>query len=155
MNKGLRLDIIEAWYLWLSLHHCGIVERPYMDDGTFLPVQRNSKWWFSYNRLSFIPTRFDFVPAVNLGYGTLSARSRRIYDDLCARGQFCDCTPGTTCEHCGEPNKHLTHKDYELLCHKCHKLNKCDVCRKKKARLKLEAGGSRFLCGPCSKRISE
>ena len=80
MNKELRFDIVEAYYVWLCSHHCGIVSGRDHPD-----------WWQSYNRLSMMPTKLDFKPAHNLKYETLSEQGREIHDGLCRRGGFCDC----------------------------------------------------------------
>jgi hypothetical protein len=80
MNHELRFDIVEAWYVWLCSHHCGIVSGRGHPD-----------WWMSYNRLSFIPTQFHFKPASDLQYETLSEIGKEIHNNLCRRGGFCDC----------------------------------------------------------------
>jgi len=97
MDKGLRFDVVEAYYIWLCTHHCGIVGRPYLGDGIFAPVERHSEWWMSYNRLSMMPTRLQFKPSPGLEYETLTERGKEIHINLCRRGAFCDCLEEKTC----------------------------------------------------------
>jgi hypothetical protein len=77
-----RFDIVEAWYLWLCSHHCGIVHDP---------PRSHRDWWCSYNRLSFLESKLHFKPAPNLSLETLTDNAREIYDDLCRRLGSCDC----------------------------------------------------------------
>lgn len=77
-----RFDIVEAWYVWLCSHHCGIVHDP---------PRSHPNWWHSYNRLSFMESKLHFKPAPNLGEETLTDNAKEIYDDLCRRAGWCDC----------------------------------------------------------------
>lgn len=79
-NEGEHFDIVEAWFVWLCGHHCGIVSG-----------RDHKNWWMSYNRLSTEFNKLKFKPAPNLSYETMSEESREIYDNLCRRGGFCDC----------------------------------------------------------------
>ena len=80
MDMDLRFDIVESHYIWLCLHHNG------------KGCQRNDPdWWQSYSNLSTMPTRFGFKPSPMLEYDTLTEQGKEIYDDLCRRGNFCDC----------------------------------------------------------------
>ena len=80
MDKELRFDIVEAWYIWLCTHHNG--------KGAH---RGDSDWWRSYANLSTIEDRFHFKPAANLSYETLTERGQEIHDNLCRRCGFCDC----------------------------------------------------------------
>ena len=77
-----RFDVVEAWYLWLCCHHCGIVHDP---------PRSHPNWWQSYNRLSFMESKLHFKPRSDLSEETLTDNERLIYDDLCRRCGFCDC----------------------------------------------------------------
>ncbi len=74
-----RFDIVEAYYVWLADHHCGVVHAD------------SSKYWCSYNRLSLIPSKLKFKPRPNLSKETLTENGREIYDALCRRDGTCDC----------------------------------------------------------------
>jgi hypothetical protein len=75
-----RWDVVEAWFVWLCAHHCGVVHDKSHKD-----------WWFSYNRLSTMGARLKFRPAPNLTIETLTENAKVIYDNLCERAKFCDC----------------------------------------------------------------
>ena len=78
-----RFDIVEAHYIWLILHHVGIVAG-----------RADPEWWCSYNRLSTIDARLRFRPAANLSLETLTENGREIYDGLCQRAGWCGCRSG-------------------------------------------------------------
>jgi hypothetical protein len=83
-----RFDIVEAYYVWLSLHHCGIVGGT-VDDPK---GRRHPDYWRSYNRLSWLPVTLGFKPRPNLAPETLSENGQEIYRGLCERaGGTCDC----------------------------------------------------------------
>lgn len=82
-----RYDVVEAWYVWLCSHHCGIVHDP---------PRSYPDWWMSYNRLSFMETKLHFKPRLNLSEETLSENAKEIYDNLCRRCRYCDCVKGAS-----------------------------------------------------------
>lgn len=81
-----RFDIVEAWYVWLCTHHCGVVASEKSSDG-----RGNPRWWQSYNRVSWMPKRLGFEPRPNLEYKTLTENGQLIHDDICRRLGTCDC----------------------------------------------------------------
>lgn len=89
MARFDRFDIVEAWYVWLQLHHCGIVSDKIveMPDGTTkqVPNRDDPNWWFSYNRLSFLPSKLQFRARPNLRVETLEENAFEIYQALCDR----------------------------------------------------------------------
>lgn len=82
-----RFDIIEAWYIWLSHHHVGVV-RGTKDDPR---GKKHPDYWQSYNRLSWIESDFKFTPRPSLEYETLEENGQEIYRGICRRAKWCDC----------------------------------------------------------------
>lgn len=80
MPEFNRFDVVEAWYVWLCLHH----------DGKGYP-RSDPRWWSSYGRLSTMESRLHFRPPANLDYETLSENSKEIYRAICRRAGWCDC----------------------------------------------------------------
>jgi hypothetical protein len=67
MSTFDRFDVAEAYFLWLVLHHVGVVSG-----------RSDPRWWCSYNRLSTMCQRLSFRPAANLSLDTLTDNSRQI-----------------------------------------------------------------------------
>ncbi len=82
-----RFDIVEAWYVWLITHHCGVVSGS-IDDPR---GKRHGAYWQSYNRLSWMEKDLNFKPRGDLDVDTLTENGREIYDNLCRRLGYCDC----------------------------------------------------------------
>lgn len=90
-----RFDIVEAWYVWLCLHH----------DGKGYPRQ-DPRYWSSYGRMSTMESRLSFKPRSDLDIETLTENAREIYDNICRRAGWCDCLREVEkCSVCGTEKK--------------------------------------------------
>lgn len=81
-----RFDIVEAWYLWLCHHHDG---KGY--------ERSHPKWWSSYGRLSWMPSKLHYKPRSNLELESLNENEREIYNNLCRRAGWCQCLQEAAC----------------------------------------------------------
>lgn len=83
-----RFDIVEAYYIWLVLHHCGVVPGTKDDPRG----KKHPQYWMSYNRLSWMPTDLNYRPSSGLSPETLTEDGQEVYRKLCKRaGSICDC----------------------------------------------------------------